>query len=49
MKTYGVYLGQEDKGYIISESLFEAESRAKDLYPEDASEITVSFTDVEEE
>lgn len=43
MKSYGVYVGEEDKGYIIAESLFEAEIRAADLYPQDKEEITVSF------
>ena len=45
MKSYGVYVGEEDRGYIIAESLFDAESRAADLYPKEKEEITVSFTE----
>jgi hypothetical protein len=45
IKSYGVYVGEEDRGYIIAESLFEAEIRAADLYPQNKEEITVSFTE----
>jgi|688.fasta_scaffold129919_3 hypothetical protein len=48
MKTYGVYVGEEDRGYIIAESLSEAEERAEALYPDNKEEITVSFTEISE-
>lgn len=48
LTSYSVYVGDDDCGFIIAESLSEAEIRAWELYPErERSEITVSFLEVE--
>lgn len=48
MTNYSVYLGDKDCGFIIADSLPEAESRARDLYPsEDRDSITVSFLNLD--
>ena len=48
LTSYSVYVGDDDRGFIIAESLSEAESRAWELYPgRDREEITVSFLAVE--
>ena len=47
MTSYSVYVGEKDCGFIISDSLYEAEQRAYDLYPEEEKdEITVSFAEI---
>ena len=48
MTSYSVYVGELDRGFIIAESLPEAEMRARELYPwEDRDSVTVSFLDVD--
>ena len=44
MTSYSVYVGESDCGFIIAESLYEAEIRAQELHRyADKDEITVSF------
>jgi hypothetical protein len=47
MMSYSVYVGENDCGYIIADSLNEAEQRAYELHSkEDKSIITVSYTEI---
>ena len=47
MTSYSIYVGEKDCGFIIAESLYEAEQRAYKLYPkEEKDEVTVSFSEV---
>lgn len=42
MTNYSVYVGEKDCGFIIADSLYEAEQRAYELY-QTKEEVTVSF------
>lgn len=48
MTSYSVYIGDEDKGFIIADSLAEAEYRAYELHHgSDREDVTVSFLEVD--